>query len=136
MVRTLLMTTAMLCTGALLADDHTAKAEVIAVKFHADWCGSCKAMGPVFSELEAKFDTQPVLYLTLDHTREHQRQQAMWLVQELGMDNVWAEYGGKTGFILLIDADSKEVLTKLTRENNLKDMGAQLKEAVAKASAQ
>lgn len=35
--------------------------QILAVKFHADWCGYCKAMGSVFEELQAKFDTQPVL---------------------------------------------------------------------------
>lgn len=29
--------------------------QIIAVKFHADWCGFCKAMSPVFTDLENKF---------------------------------------------------------------------------------
>tara|TARA_E500000331_G_C17267879_1_gene717890 strand:+ start:2873 stop:3037 length:165 start_codon:yes stop_codon:yes gene_type:complete len=42
------------CTAALvptvIADDQVP--ELIAIKFHADWCGSCKLMGSTFEELQ------------------------------------------------------------------------------------
>jgi len=124
---------ALLCTAvvSLAAADGP---ELIAAKFHADWCGSCKAMGPVFEELQAKFDTQPVLYITLDQTRDHQRQQAAWLAGQLGLGQVWAEHGGKTGFILLIDAETKAVVARLSRDQDIKAMGAALTEAVTAAT--
>lgn len=103
---------------------------VIAVKFHADWCGYCKAMGSAFEELQAKFDTQPVLFITLDHTRDFNRKQSAYLAQSLGLGEVWAEHGNKTGFVLLIDGTTREVISKLTHEQNLKAMGAALVEAV------
>ena len=118
---------------ALASETAGEAAEVYAVKFHADWCGSCKVIAPSFEGLQEKFDTLPVLYITLDHTREHNRQQAEYLAQGLGLDEVIKEKGGKTGFILLIDAETKEVLGTLNREHNLKVMGASLQEAVATA---
>jgi len=108
---------------------------LIAVKFHADWCGSCKAMGSVFEELQAKFDTKPVLYVTLDHTRDFNRQQSKFMAQSMGLDDVWAKHGGKTGFILLIDGKSREVITTLKSTQNLKEMGAELTAAVDKITA-
>jgi len=108
---------------------------VIAVKFHADWCGSCKAMGSVFEELQAKFDTQPVLYVVLDHTRDFNRQQSEYLAASLDLDDMWAQHGNKTGFILLLDGKTHEVLDKLTPDHDLKQMGAALTEAVGKSSA-
>lgn len=109
--------------------------KVIAVKFHADWCGSCKAMGPVFEEMQDKYDQQPVLYVRLDLTREAGRRQAQYMVHALGMgDNIWSEYGRKTGFILLVNAETREVIKKLTPDQNLKAMGASLQEAVKNAS--
>ena len=110
------------------------KAQVIAIKMHADWCGSCKAIGTSFEELQEKFDTKPVLYVTLDHTRDYQRQQSLFLLQGLGLDQSLASHAGKTGFILLVDADSKQVLAKLTREHSFKEMGAKLAEVVDSAS--
>ena len=110
------------------------KPKVIALKFHADWCGSCKAMGDVFEELQAKYDNEPVLYVVLDQTREYHRQQSTFMAKSLGLGPVWDEYGGKTGFILLVDGDSSQVIHKLGKHQSLKEMGASLQEAVRQTS--
>jgi len=117
------------------ADAETPQAKVIAVKFHADWCGYCKAMGPVFEELQAKHDQEPVLFVEFDQTREFGKRQSAYMADAMGLDGVWAEHGGKTGFVLLIDATTKRIMKRLSHEQNLKQMGSALKDAVANASA-
>lgn len=102
---------------------------IIAIKFHADWCGSCKAMGPVFEELQAKYDQQPVLFVEFDQTREFNRRQSQYLADALDLGDVWDEHGGKTGFVLLIDAETKKVIERLGYERSLKEMGASLMDA-------
>ncbi len=121
-------------TGSSRSDAGAPRAEVIAVKFHADWCGYCKAMGPVFEELQAKYDKEPALYITFDQTREFGRTQSAYHARALGLADVWGEYGGKTGFVLLIDAESGRVMERLSHEQGLKQMGAALQEAVRSAS--
>ena len=111
---------------ATCTDADMNAAKIIAVKFHADWCGYCKAMGPVFEELQARYDQAPALYVTFDQTREFDRRQSRYLAAALGLERVWTEYAGKTGFILLIDAQSHQVIEKLTHERSLKEMGARL----------
>ena len=108
--------------------------QLIAVKFHADWCGWCKAMGPIFTEMHQKYEAEPVLYVQLDQTTQARARQARYLASALGLEKVWKEYGGKTGFILLIDAKTKAVVAKLTKDQNLKQMGAALQDAVKKTS--
>lgn len=122
-------------SGANRGDAQTPQAKVIAVKFHADWCGYCKAMGPVFEELQAKYDQEPVLYVEFDQTREFGKRQSAYMAQAIGLDTVWAEHGGKTGFVLLIDATTKKVMQRLSHEQGLKQMGAALQDAVANAEA-
>ncbi len=108
--------------------------KVIALKLHADWCGSCKAMGPVFTDLANKFDTEPVLFVTLDMTTQSQRKQAEYHAAALGIGDLWPTYGKKTGLILLIDAQSRKVVGTLNKTHDIKQMGSALKRAIADAS--
>jgi|GEM_PF-1548676 len=104
-----------------LADDAR-HPDLIALKFHADWCGKCKAMGPVFEDLTNKFDGKPVLFVRLDQTNKSKATQAEFLLAELGLGSIWNEYGGKTGFILLIDAKSGKQIDTLPYDMTFKQM--------------
>lgn len=102
-----------------------AKPDLLAVKFHADWCGSCKKMGTVFEDLRNKYDGKSVLFVTLDLTNSTTRSQAEFLASALGFGNVYAQNTG-TGFILLLDGESRQQVAKLTADQNIKAMGAEL----------
>ncbi|MEM9557824.1 MAG: thioredoxin domain-containing protein [Acidobacteriota bacterium] len=104
-----------------------AEPEIMAVKFHADWCGSCKRMGPVFEDLRNKYDGKPVLFVELDLTNGTTRTQAEFLASALGFGDVYAQNQG-TGFILLLDGDSRKQLAKLTSDQDIKAMGKQIVE--------
>ncbi|MEM6797137.1 MAG: thioredoxin domain-containing protein, partial [Acidobacteriota bacterium] len=89
------------------------------------WCGSCKKMGPVFEDLANKYDGESVLFVTLDLTNKTTRAQAEYMAASLGFGDVYAQNQG-TGFILLLDGTSKKQLAKLTADQNIKAMGAEL----------
>ncbi len=95
---------------------------VLAVKFHADWCGICKAMGPTFIDLANKFDERPVLFVELDMTNQQATRQSGYLATELGIGDIWANNAGKTGHILLIDPASKRIVDNLTANQSFKEM--------------
>lgn len=99
--------------------------DIVAVKFHADWCGSCKRMGTVFEDLRNKYDGKPVLFVELDLTNGTTRTQAEFLAAALGFGDVYAQNQG-TGFILLLDGKSRQQLAKLTADQNIKAMGAEI----------
>ena len=96
--------------------------KIIAVKFHADWCGACKAMGSVFTDLRNKLDGRPVLFVELDLTNATTRHQSMLLASALGLGRALKEQPG-TGFILLFD-EQRRVKGKLTARQTLKEMAA------------
>ena len=92
-------------------------------------------MGPVFEEMQAKYDQLSVLYVRLDLTREAGRRQAQYMAHALGMgDDIWSEYGGTTGCGRLVDGTTGEGIWKRTPDQSLKAMGASLREAVRNAS--
>ncbi len=82
-------------------------------------------MGTVFEDLRNKYDGQSVLFVTLDLTNGTTRVQAEYLAAALGFGDVYAQNAG-TGFILLLDGNSRQQVAKLTADQDIKAMGAEL----------
>lgn len=109
---------------------------VIAAYFHADWCGYCKELSPRYKDLKAKFDTEPVLYVKFDQTKESDRRQSRYHAHALGLGELWEEHGGSTGFIIYLDAETREPITRVNHENDLSEIGSSLQRSVSRASNQ
>jgi thiol-disulfide isomerase/thioredoxin len=104
--------------------------KVVAVKFHADWCGSCQKMGDAMTHLQNKYDGKPVLFVTLDLTNQTARNQAELLATRLGLGALWDTKKSSTGFIALVDAQSGKVVDTLTSDLGVKQMGARIVKAL------
>jgi thiol-disulfide isomerase/thioredoxin len=122
----------MLATGPVVAgnDNKASAPDVMAVKFHADWCGSCKTIAPMLSDLKNKRDGEPVLFVTLDLTNQTTTAQAALMASALGIDKVYDKHAPKTGYVLLIDAKTKKVVDKLTKKQTMKQMNAAIGDAL------
>lgn len=117
------------------ADDVASEgSRVIAIKFHADWCPLCQKMGSAFEDLQKDVNEEPVLYVTFDHTDDFARRQSQYLAHAMGLQTIWKEHGGTTGYILLIDAGSHKVIQKLTHDQGVNDMSKALQGALKSAS--
>ena len=101
------------------------KPELLIVKFHADWCGSCKAIGPALEDLTNKLDGKATLFVELDFTNNSTKHQAQLMATALGIEKILEKNNG-TGFILVIDSKTKEVKAKLTKAQTTKEMGAKI----------
>lgn len=107
--------------------DKVVEPELIAVKFHADWCGSCKAMGPNFTDLQNKLDGSAILFVELDFTNRTTGHQAMMLASALGIGEVVKE-NTSTGFILLLDRKTKEIEDRFLKDKTVKEMASRINE--------
>ncbi len=112
------------------------KPEVLAVMFYADWCGSCKILDPEVTKARGKadLDNQPVVFVRLDLTDSTTRHQAGLLANSLGLEEVYSDYGHATGFMLLIDADSKAVLGTLKKTMDADVIADQIQSSIKAAS--
>ena len=87
--------------------------ELILVDHYADWCGKCQALkSPLNTALEELAD-EPILFVKYDFTDKHTKLQAEYLAGELGLDNEWDDYGGKTGFVVVIDPETHKIVDRI-----------------------
>ena len=104
---------------------------VIAVMFHADWCRFCRVLEPRFEQLATRLDGQPVLFTEFDTTTDAARTQSAYLAASLGLDDAWQTYGRATGFILLVDAQTKQVIDQLFSDASLDQLAAATEAALS-----
>ena len=88
-------------------------------------------MGAIFTDLQNKFDGKPVLFVTLDFTNRTTHYQSELLASALGMGKAYQANQG-TGFILLIDSQTRDVSARLTSKQTLKEMGGVINQLLEK----
>ncbi|MEM6327129.1 MAG: thioredoxin domain-containing protein [Bacteroidota bacterium] len=107
--------------------------KVLALLFAADWCGSCKILDPKLTAARAGLADEPVQFVTLDHTDADARAAAAATAREGGYADLYAEYAGKTGFVLLVDAESFEVIDRITKDDSEVHIRQKVRRALATA---
>ncbi|MCK5462389.1 MAG: hypothetical protein KAI95_05210, partial [Bacteroidales bacterium] len=99
--------------------DKTTK--LYALTFHADYCGACKKLKPNVKELQTKAEGESVEWVKFDFTSAESKAKSEELATELGVADLYQENQG-TGFVLLVDADTKEKVGKLTSKQSSDEM--------------
>ena len=125
-----LMTVALVFSlGTVSAEQGSGDAnetKLYAVKFHADYCGSCKALTPSLEKLHTKLDGDGVEFVKFDFTSDVSKGKSEKMAKKLGLDDIYSSNQG-TGYVLLVDADSKETVGKLTSRQSVDDMYKSIK---------
>jgi thiol-disulfide isomerase/thioredoxin len=106
------------------------KASVIAMYMYADWCGACQAIKPKMAEATRQFEGQPILFTRMDMTDDFTAHQSKLLATGLGIQEIFEKNEGMTGFVLLIDADTHEILNKITTEDDTEGIKRKITAAI------
>lgn len=114
---------------AAAAHAQSAKPKVLGVLFYADWCASCKKLDPKIEAIKTDFADKPILFTRVDFTNDYTKLQSDLLAAALNLGPSYAEQGRKTGFMLLLDAETGQPLGRLTSGQN----EAELKQSIAAA---
>jgi len=105
------------------------KPAIVAITMHADWCGTCQALNPKLEKVKGDLKDQGVLFTRFDFTDESTIKQSELMANWIGISDLFEERknDGKTGFVILIDAETFEVLERIT--NNKDEAG--IKDAIS-----
>lgn len=103
--------------------------KVIALQFYADWCPLCKALQPKLDEAMTNAADQPCLLVKLDMTQEDSHQ-AEYMLAALGYGDLWSEYAGKTGFVLLVNTSTKKVVGTITSTQTVREISSTVMKAL------
>jgi len=105
--------------------ENAASNDLLLVKYHADWCGSCKALTPMLKELNGKLSGKKVKYVELNFTDKETTALARSQATNLGLSGFLTEKQ-KTGYVAIIDAKTKKELGKLTKTQSVSEMYGQV----------
>ena len=107
--------------------------EVIAVTFASAWCSSCKILQPRLAKVIPDFADKPVKFVELDFTYG-QRGAIEEKARAEGLADIYPDFKGATGFTLLVDYDTGEIIDSLTINHTQPAMRAALSQALALAA--
>ena len=92
-----------------------------AVMFYADDCADSKAMLPKVKELQNELEDRKVEFVYFDFSTNESKEKTHVLAKRFGLSAVLASNQG-TGFVVLVDAKTKEEKAILTTKQSLDEM--------------
>ena len=134
--QTILVFSAMIAAAVLATESVRATTDaaqvpkVIVVKYHADWCASCKELDEQLPDLRKALNGEPVLFLKLDLTDADTSRQAEMLMTTLGLREDWKNMGGGTGLVNVIDTKSKKRVAQLDVTQSAEEMTEIIREFI------
>jgi thiol-disulfide isomerase/thioredoxin len=120
-----------LTPARLLAQDTKVEApKVVGVLMYADWCSSCKVLEPKLNQVKRGFENQPILFTRFDLTDEFTIDQSAHFAALLGLEKLFMENGGKTGYMVRIEWPSRRSLGVITKDETPEKIKAKLSSLV------
>lgn len=114
--------------GAASADDMMkdtmSKPSAYIVAYHADWCGSCKVLGPKVMEMKSGMSDElkmKVGFVKLDLTDDATKKASKMAAEKHGLGAHYAD-NAKTGQVKIIDAESGDVLAVMNKDFTVEEM--------------
>ena len=117
-------------TASLSETVKAEKPQVIGMLFYADGCASCKVLEPKLKEVVREFQGQGILFTRFDLTDEFTKDQSALYAAWVDLDEVYRD-NPKTGFMLLINPKTKNVLGTLAKNQSPEELRKNIQTALA-----
>lgn len=106
---------------------------VTAVMFFSTSCASCKILDPRMKEALNGIEADKIDIVVFDFTNKNTIAATKALATEKGLESVLNEFGARTGFIALVDAEN-HITDRIGVDDNTLDIIVKLNKAIASAS--
>ena len=103
------------------------------VMIHADWCGTCKGLKPVWERIRSDLAEQSNA-VTFDVSDRPAYAESARAARELGIGEFFSEYRAKTGTIGILACDTQKPVAVLNGERDFETYRAAIEKAACKAS--
>lgn len=122
--------------SSAISADYTfeGEPEVVAASFVSAWCSTCKILEPRLAKIVPDFADKPIKFVEFDFTFG-QREEIALRAEEEGVGAIYPQFEGATGFTVLVDHDTGEIIDILTISYSPSAMRAAIAQAIAVASA-
>lgn len=104
---------------------------VIAMYMYADWCGACQAIKPKMEKAKIEFEDQSVLFVKMDMTNDFSAHQSKLLASRLGLLEIFNQNEGRTGYVLLVDANTSEIIDKITTDDDVAGIVKKISDSIS-----
>lgn len=105
------------------ADDSP---EILGVLMYADWCSKCEVLDPKLQKIEPEFENKGILFTRFDMTDDFTTEQSAMLARLLGLNDLFKEHEGRTGYMVLLDAETHEVLKTLKHDKSEEELKGEI----------
>jgi thiol-disulfide isomerase/thioredoxin len=130
LLKTTLAAVTLIGTAGLAAAADPVEPKVVGLMFFADTCASCKVLDPKIQAVKGEFVEQPILFATFDHSNDATKAQSAMLAAALGVGGIYAAQEKASGFLVLVDAKTRQPVGKLTRDMSEDDIKAEINKAL------
>ncbi|MEX0771236.1 MAG: thioredoxin family protein [Balneolaceae bacterium] len=101
---------------------------LIGVKMDAEWCPKCKVMNPKLEEVMPEFQGEDILFLKFNMTDDFTIYQTSLLAKRLGLTELFEQHKGQTGYMVIVDAHTHEVIKRLNSDLSEEELKTQIAE--------
>lgn len=105
------------------------KPHTIALYFYADWCPNCQKITPKYEKVreQALLDRENILFVTMDLTDKPRIHQSILLAQALGLGDFLKQQGSATGYIAILNAQTKVEVSRIDSTHSIESIENMLK---------
>jgi len=102
-----------LLSGPAPQTGTTEEPRLIAATFRSNWCGPCRILEPRFEAVMEDYASAEIENVRFDFSFGRRGRLAE-LAAEEGISEVYTRSAGSTGYVLLIDRETQDVLAHIT----------------------